>query len=144
MLIETKYLGQIEILHDSIIIFEEGLLGLEELKKYVLIDADSHGLLKCLQSVEDKNISFIVVSPWDVLKEYEMDVDEEELDKLKDKDMNNLLAYSILTIGEDKMTANLMGPVMINIKTRRGKQIVLHKSQYTTKHIIKEFIMREE
>jgi len=32
------------------------------------------------------------------------------------------------------MTANMMGPVVINLKTRQGKQLALEDSQYNHKH----------
>ena len=32
------------------------------------------------------------------------------------------------------MTANLMAPVVVGASAMRGKQIVLEKSRYTTKH----------
>ena len=32
------------------------------------------------------------------------------------------------------LTANLIAPIVINARTRKGKQIVLDRSPYTTKH----------
>jgi len=32
------------------------------------------------------------------------------------------------------MTANLMGPVVINLKTRQGRQIIVEDPQYSHKH----------
>lgn len=139
MIINTKFFDEIEIQDKDIISFDSGLPGFEDIKKFVLLDADSHGMLKCLQSVEYKDIAFILANPWDIVGNYEMDIDDEMLEELGDKDANNLLAYSILNISREKMTANLMAPVLININTNKGKQVILYKSKYTIKHLIKEF-----
>ncbi|MBI4795587.1 MAG: flagellar assembly protein FliW, partial [Deltaproteobacteria bacterium] len=43
----------------------------------------------------------------------------------------------ILTIPQglpQDMTANLMGPLLINLANRRGKQLVLESSPYSHKH----------
>ncbi len=49
-----------------------------------------------------------------------------------------VLVYNILTIPEqiDKMTANLLGPIIINREDLIGKQVILNDSKYTTKHLL--------
>ena len=141
MIIETKFSGQIEINDDDIINFQEGLFGFEDLKKYVVIDIDD--FFKSLQSIEKKEAAFIVINPWDTFKDYEIDINDEELLAFKDKDINNFRVFSILTITEQTMTANLIGPIVINTLSRQGKQIVLYKSSYTTKHNIMQFAKKD-
>lgn len=139
MVIETKFFGDMEIKDEEIIDFQDGLLGFEDAKGYVLINMAQDEIFKCLQSIDRKEVAFIVINPWDAFKDYDIDVNDGEIESFRDKDVKNFAVYTILTITEERMTANLIGPVIINIKTRQGKQIVLHKSCYTTKHIIKEF-----
>lgn len=143
MIINTKFFGEIEIQDEDIIDFNDGLPGFEDIKKFVLIDAGSQGALKCLQSVEYREIAFIVANPWDVVSDYEMDIDDKQLEELGGTDINSLLAYCILNITNERITANLMAPVIINIYAKRGRQMVLYKSRFTTKHIIKEFTVKE-
>lgn len=143
MVIDSKFFGAIEVNDEDIIYFEDGLLGLEEVKKFVLIDISEKSSFKCLQSVDRNEIAFIIISPWDVDEKYCMDVEDEELLSLNDTDLSNLLVYSIVTISQDRMTANLIGPVILNIKTKRGKQVVLNNSKYGTKHLIKSFEKKE-
>jgi flagellar assembly factor FliW len=43
--------------------------------------------------------------------------------------------YCTLTVGGDGLiTANLLGPLVINPRTRRGRQLVLTESGYSTRH----------
>ena len=44
--------------------------------------------------------------------------------------------YTIVTLSKEfkKSTSNLLAPVVINVKEKKGKQFVLNNSPYTTKH----------
>ncbi len=63
----------------------------------------------------------------DVLKEMAWSADEEEV---------NLELWVVVNIPKgspEKMTANLIGPILINNKARQAVQIVLSDSPYTHK-----------
>ena len=50
---------------------------------------------------------------------------------------DDVLIYAVLTLSGSNirdLTANLIAPIVINARTRKGKQIVLDRSPYTTKH----------
>jgi flagellar assembly factor FliW len=40
------------------------------------------------------------------------------------------------------MTANLKAPLIFNLKNRRGKQVILNTSTYTTRHNIMEEVRK--
>lgn len=136
MIIDTKYLGPVEIDEKDIVVFEEGLLGLEDFKRYTLLGIGDGAVYKCLQPVNCKDFAFIVVSPWDVAPDYEIDVDDAEISAIGERDMSSLDVYAILTIKPEGVTANLIGPVIINTKTMKGRQVVLVDSRYTTRNRI--------
>lgn len=143
MNIDTKFTGNIEIKDEEIINFPEGILGFEDQKRYVIIDIGEEYKFKILQSVDIKELSFIIINPWDVFPDYEVNIDDDEVPFFGDNDLNNFLVYTIVTVSQGKATANLMGPIILNTKTCIGRQAVLHKSGYTTKHIIKQFEKKE-
>jgi flagellar assembly factor FliW len=133
-----------EVSEENVIEFGEGLLGFEDVKRYVFLDMDDRGIFKCLQSVDRRDAAFVTINPWSVFQDYEIDIDDSAMDALGSRDMNDYAVYSIVTVSSGSMTANLLGPLVINVNTRRGKQFVLHNSIYTTKHIIKSFEKKEE
>jgi flagellar assembly factor FliW len=49
-----------------------------------------------------------------------------------------LSVFAIVTITEDSMTANLLGPIIINNQDRKGKQALALNQDYSTKHDILE------
>lgn len=142
MIIDTKFSGQIEINDEDIIYFEDGLLGFEDVKKYVVTNLDEDTPFRSLQSIEKSEVAFIVINPWDIFLDYEIDIDDNELLPLGEVDIKNFMLYTLVTITENRITANLIGPVIINVNSHKGKQIVLYKSNYTTRHDIISLIKK--
>lgn len=135
MVLDSKIYGDIEYKEEDIIIFEKGLLGLEKFKKYILINLNDYEPFQLLQSVEDETIGFILSYPFDFYKNYEFDLNEELLMRLKIKDEKDVMVFTTVTLNSDpkKITTNLKGPIIINISNNLGEQIVLDKDKYKTK-----------
>jgi flagellar assembly factor FliW len=72
MKIETKFFGEIEIDKNSILNFEHGIPGFEDLNKFILLDIKDNETLKCLQSIEETQICLLMISPWKYFKDYEI------------------------------------------------------------------------
>lgn len=138
MFIESKYLGKIEIIEDNIISFPFGILGFSKSKEFAILDIGSNHHFKILQDVKNPNIAFLITNPWSFFKDYEMDIPDVELEKINIyQDMEKeILVYNIITLEHDfqKSTANLLAPVIINIRDKKGKQFILNDTEYTTKH----------
>ena len=137
MLIETKFLGDVEIKESEILTFEQGVLGFPENKKFILLALDSDLPLAFLQSTEQQEIGFVVAFPYAFKKDYGFDLSEEDKEQLQIEKEEDVLAYSIVTLKEnfEDSTLNLLAPVVINNRTKLGKQIVLqdnkkHSLQY--------------
>ncbi len=136
--IETKYLEELDVEKESIINFPNGILGFENSTRFVLIDFPNNPLFKFLQDVDNVDICFILINPWDFFEDYEIDIPDKELDTidLNPQIENSLEVYSIVTLGNslNESTANLLAPIIINIKSKIGKQYVLTYTSYSTKH----------
>lgn len=120
------------------IIFEKGLIGLEQYKKYDLKELEGNPVFNILESMDNKEISFAVVSPSFVKEDYKVDkISEERLMKsLKTNDKEDLVYVTIVSINKDikKMTTNLRAPIAINRKNHKGEQIVLNNENYLVKY----------
>jgi flagellar assembly factor FliW len=48
----------------------------------------------------------------------------------------DVAVWSIVTIDRhnNEVTLNLLAPIVVNVRDKRGKQIILHDSDYQTKH----------
>ena len=138
MEINTKYLGKVNIDASSILSFPNGLLGLKDSKKFAIINMEDMPQFRFLQDIENENISFLVINPWEFFTDYDIELPDEKLENINinPKGENLMEIYTIVTLSKEfkKSTSNLLAPVVINLKEKKGKQFVLNNSPYTTKH----------
>lgn len=138
MEINTKYLGKVNIDEASILSFPNGLLGLKDSNEFAIINLEDIPNFKFLQDIKNENISFLIVNPWDFFSDYDIELPDEKLENINinPKGENLMEIYNIVTLSKQfkKSTANLLAPVVINLKEKKGKQFVLNNSPYTTKH----------
>jgi flagellar assembly factor FliW len=135
--IETTRFGSMEIDEGMIIHFPSGLFGFPENKNYVIFDHDQDIPFQWLQAVDEPDLAFVIMDPFDVLPDYQAEIQDPDLLELKVNDSTNLSLFVIITIptgGPMGLTANLKGPVLVNSENRWAKQLVLANSPYTTCH----------
>lgn len=137
MNIMTKNFGKIEVNENQIIYFEEGIPGFRNLKEYVLIE-DTESAFCYLQSIQEGNISFIMINPYLLKKDYTINIKEQYIEALGGGEDKEFSIYVIATILDtvEKATVNLVAPVLIQNEKRRGMQIILENTKYTTRHKI--------
>jgi flagellar assembly factor FliW len=135
--VATKAYGLIDVDERQKIIFPQGLFGFEKLTDYLLLDAERQPFY-WLQSMDEEEVAFVLVSPFLFRPDYEVNISNEELDVIGLRSPEKALIFSIVTIPGDggTITANLQGPLIINRDTRMGKQAILSDDRWKTKHDI--------
>jgi flagellar assembly factor FliW len=74
-----------------------------------------------------------VVNPFLVKADYLEDLSPEERIFFTQKSKDDLIVFALVTIPRDdveKMTVNLLGPLVIDVKSRHGRQVILANSGY--------------
>ena len=104
MKVETKAYGLIDVDDSQRITFPQGLLGFENYKNYVLLDAEQQPFY-WLQSVDAEHIAFVLVNPFLFRPDYEMNIDNEELAPIGIIDPGTAVIFSIVTIPPDVISA---------------------------------------
>ena len=139
MQVETKPFGLIDVDERQQIDFPSGILGFENLRDFVLLDAPEAPFY-WLQSLEEAAISFVVVDPRLFRPDYTPDIPADDLEDLGLTESDDPLVFAIVTIPEDQaaMTANLQGPLVINKKTRQGRQAISTNPRWRVRHYILE------
>jgi len=109
----------------EVIDFAEGLIGLPEMRRAVVVPMDEFAPFCWLASVEDEKPRFVVVNPHEVFSGYEPF-------NVSASDSVNVRTLVIVKISSDwqKTTINLRAPIFINAETNRGAQLVLTESKY--------------
>ncbi len=138
MQIKTTRFGEMEINSADIITFDRGILGFEGMKQYVLMNFNQDSPFSYLQSVEEPDLTFVVVDPTAIWPEYKLELSPREVSDIGVETPDDVAVLAIVTIPGDpkRMTANLQGPVLVNVKNRKGKQVIVSTDKYTTRHKI--------
>ncbi|WP_205603372.1 flagellar assembly protein FliW [Heyndrickxia shackletonii] len=138
MKLQTKYHGEIEIKKDDILTFTNGLPGFPDEREFILLPLQENQLFSILQSLQTKEVAFVLTSPFEFFSEYEIQLDSQTLEQLEIKNDKDVTVMVILTVHDpfNQTTANLQAPIVTNIKNRQSKQLILNDSRYKTKHPI--------
>ena len=134
--IHTSRFGQIEFESEDVVTFPEGLVGLPNLKEFVLVQHRDDSPFRWLQSADDPTAAFLVVDPVIYVKDYSPEMPETASSALGLDAETPILVYTICTIPNGTpraMTLNLAGPVVINSETRQARQIVIEDENYPVK-----------
>ena len=115
----------------DIVIFEKAIPGFEGLKKFIIKEVEDSGFY-ILQSLEDVELGFVLVSPFLIDKKYEIKLNAEIIKALEIKEEKEVVLYSMVTLNSDvdKITANLKAPIVINNKTNKGEQYITENNKY--------------
>jgi flagellar assembly factor FliW len=141
----TSRFGQVAFEEKEMLFLPKGILGFSQLSKYVIIEKEEYGPFKWLQSVEESDIAFVIVDPTFFFPDYKLELHEKELEELNFQQMKELILYVIVTVSSDpsQVSADLLGPLVINFKKRIAKQVVMPNSPYTTKHYILDELKKQ-
>lgn len=142
--VKTTRFGEVEVKDKDVITLPNGLIGFPELKRYVMLDHDKDSPFKWLQSLDDGAIAFVLINPLLFKPDYTVEVTEAEVSDLDLKAEEDAVISVIITMPSNpqNMTANLKAPLVFNLKNRRGKQVILNNSAYTTRHNILEEVKK--
>lgn len=142
MRIQTKWFGEIEIDKDKVITFDRGIIGFDEFKQFTIVyDAqkDAQSSTMWLQSLDEVSLALPVIKPELIFEKYDPIVEEELINSLGEniKDAE-LLVLVTLTVTQDikEMTCNLKAPIIINVDTMRGVQLIADNDDYMVRYPI--------
>lgn len=115
--------GELLVEPHHIFYFQNGLLGFEELREFVLISEEETLPFKWLICVEKPEIGFPLLSPWHIDLTY---------DPGNDFDQDRQVVFVVVTLEDDqgRMTANMKAPVILEIDNQTGEQVILPKDKY--------------
>lgn len=136
MELKTKYHGVRNYDEEDVITFKRGIPGLENLKRYIIFPAEENKLFYILQSVEDLSIGIVLISPFNVMKDYEFKLDDDKVRELGISGSKDVLLLNTVTLSSkiENITANMKAPLVININKKIGEQIILDNENYLIKY----------
>lgn len=124
--IASAVLGDVVVSLDTLFQFPEGLHGFERHHEYVLVPAKREGFF-WLQSAEEPGLAFLLVDPFRVKAGYEVDLGAGDARFLEIERADDTLVLTVVTLPANRQgqaTTNLRGPLVLNVRNRRGRQVV--------------------
>ncbi len=106
------------------------IAGFPQHVHYALVELDETGLLCALQSLDDTDLRFLVLPPGPFFADYEPEISDDWAEQLEISHGEDALILLIINTGAvaSDATANLLAPIVINLRTRRAAQVVLEDS----------------
>ena len=135
--INTLRFGELEIEEQDVVRFADGIPAFEDEHEFVVLPYEEGTPYMFLQSMMTPELAFLMTDPFVFFPDYSFELDDENMEKLAINSMDDVLVCTLISIprsGVSGMTTNLLAPVVINRHTMQARQIVLEKTQYTTKH----------
>lgn len=124
MQVQTTRFGTVEMRAEDVLLFPNGLLGMEDCRHWVLLADAQNDALGWLQSLTRAEVALAVVSPRRYVPEYQLRVSRGELVPLALEDLKQAQVLAILGKNERGITLNLRAPVVINEERRIGRQVI--------------------
>ncbi len=136
MRVQTTRFGTVEVSDDRILSFPAGLLGFSSFTSFALLQPDQDAVFYWLQSTDSPELAFVVTDPALWCEEYEATVRQDHMDILDLNGVEDARVFVIVNKYDDSLTANIQGPLVVNLRNRRGMQIVLADQRWTTRREI--------
>jgi flagellar assembly factor FliW len=138
---ETKYFGTLPYTGESVFEFPTGLPGFDDQGAFVLIETAESAPLVFLQSLMRSSLCFLafpiqVIDPGYVLAIAPEDLEALHLETDRQPELGTeAVVLALVSIHDGFVaTANLMAPVVLNVKTRRGLQAIRRDQVYSHQH----------
>ena len=139
MTVVQTEINELYALESEPVEFPLGLIGLEDWQQFSLVVHPEDEPLRQLQALDDERVSLIIANPWHIVPEYTVVLSEADAQALQYRgpkvlqaDADDTEVYCILSVQAEpfNVTANLLGPVVINWRTGLGRQVILADTNY--------------
>ena len=123
---------------DETIYFPDGIFGFPECRTYALFRTAHSGLF-WLQSTEHEALTLLLADPFVFVDGYTVELAESDALRLEARaaaDVAILVTVTIAESREQPSTANLQGPIALNLKSGRARQVIVSDPTFGVRHPI--------
>jgi len=136
MEILTTRFGPVAVAMQDRVDFPRGLVGIPQLKRFVLIPDPQLASLLWLQSAREPSWALAMIEPRRVVPTYQVRTAPEQLKSLQIADPGEIEVWVALNRTTQSFTANLQAPILINRRRSVGLQLVLSDTRYLVRYEI--------
>jgi flagellar assembly factor FliW len=134
--VHTTRFGEVDIDPNKVLQFELPILGFEKFTQFIMLDHGEDSPFQWLQSIEEPSLAFVITNPNRFDIDYTITIPDEILERLDIQSEDDVIVMNIVNIPASNpglMTANLVGPLVIQVNNLKAAQVILTDTQYDTK-----------
>ncbi len=123
---------------ENIFHFPEGLPAFEHVKEFIFLCKPDTQPFFFMHALNPPDLTFVCVDPFLICPGYEPRISEADARFLHLDRIEDAFVMSIVTVTQDmrNTTANLQGPVVINLQASLGKQVICEGQNYPVRYRI--------
>ncbi len=129
MRIDTTRFGKVTVSEDKLLMFPQGIIGMETLRQWALLPDPENEAVAWLQSASCGDRALALISPRVFLPEYKVRVGQRELAPLNLRSGDETFVLSTLSGHVGNLATNLRAPIIINLTRRLGCQVITSDDQ---------------
>ncbi len=117
----------------EVLTFPWGLPGFGSLRQFVALSLEGQERFVWLQSLDDLSIALPTADPWQIFDDYAPQLPPyatSSLDLQRPEDFATLCVV-VVSAGAAEITMNLLAPIVVNLRTRTGRQVTLETGGYS-------------
>jgi flagellar assembly factor FliW len=137
--VQTSRFGGIEVEETRVIHFPEGLLGFPEHKEFALLEDKPGSPFFWLQSMDSPDLAFVLTNPFFFKKDYLQDLSADERRPFVGEKGEEMVLFTLVSVPlghPEQASTNLLGPLVIDAGSRKGRQVVLPHAGYSHRHLL--------
>jgi len=112
--LESTRFGTLEIPHEAVVEFPNGLIGLGG-HRYALLAREEDATFIWLHSLDDPDLALPLTNPWRFFSAFEVELSDDEAERLGVDDAGDTTVYVTVRAAEtlEDFSANLRAPILI-------------------------------
>jgi flagellar assembly factor FliW len=133
--VNTVRFGDLTFHEKDIIRLSGGLIGLPALKDWIMLDMPDGVPMKWLQSLDRADFCVPVMEPHFFVDDYRPRIAAATWETIGADPAGESVLLIITTVhpGGERVTGNLMAPLLIDVERRRGGQVALDSDAYSVR-----------
>jgi flagellar assembly factor FliW len=132
--IDFPRFGQCSYADSDVIAFPWGIPGFSQHHRWLALTLESQPGFVWLQSLDDVAVALPAANPWAIFESYEPKIPAYAYLSLEVQEPSDftLLCIVVARPGGEPMTMNLAAPVVVNLKSRKARQVLCESSAYSS------------
>ncbi|HEY4439342.1 MAG TPA: flagellar assembly protein FliW [Candidatus Elarobacter sp.] len=122
----------------EVLSFPWGLPGFGSLHRFIALNLPGQEKFVWLQSLDDHSVALPTADPWAIFPDYEPQLPHYATVSLEIAHPEDFVVLSVVvvTAGAAEMTMNLLAPIVVNLKSKVGRQVMLETGGYSVRQAI--------